>query len=206
MRIRLTERIVALTAERTSLSLLELARAHDDEAWGQLVHLYGPLVHRWCLRAGLNDADTADVFQETFRAVAANLEGFSPQRSVGSFRSWLRSIVRSKVNDHFRLRQKQTFGQGGTEANIQLANVEDQVEDDSEEDAETDNALVVRRAMAMIKPEFSEQNWNAFCEIVIQGNSATDVAKRLGVAPQTIRQANYRIRRRLRVVLKDLVD
>ena len=99
--------------QSTSLSLLQRARANDEQAWSQLVVLYGPLVHRWCKRSMLKDEDIADIFQETFRAVAANLDSFSPTRSVGSFRSWLRTIVRSKVADHFRRLNQQPAGQGG---------------------------------------------------------------------------------------------
>jgi DNA-directed RNA polymerase specialized sigma24 family protein len=58
----------------------------------------------------------------------------------------------------------------------------------------------------LIKPEFSAQNWAAFEKVAMEGHSATEIAKSLNVNPQTIRQANYRIRRRLRGVLQDLVD
>src|SRR5688572_25302334 len=82
------------TSEPTSLSLLQRARANDQQAWRQLVHLYGPLVHRWCRRAGLPEEDAADVFQETFRAVARELAAFRPARPTGSFRCWLRAVAR----------------------------------------------------------------------------------------------------------------
>lgn len=193
-------------SDPTSLSLLSKVRSNDDQAWQHLVHLYGPLVHRWCRRAGLNEADTADVFQETFRAVASHIETFTPSKGVGSFRSWLRAIVRSKVNDHFRRIQRQPVGQGGSEGQLRMAAVIDHFDHDTEDEAEADHAVVVRRAMEMIQPEFNERNWAAFIAVAIDGESATDVAQRLGVQPQTVRQANYRIRRRLRVILQDLGD
>ena len=54
----------------TSSSLLVRVKARDQEAWGRLVRLYGPLVAFWIRRAGLQDADARDVFQEVFAAVA----------------------------------------------------------------------------------------------------------------------------------------
>src|SRR5687767_549166 len=90
--------------EPTSPSLLQRARTHDQDAWRQIVHLYGPLVYRWCGRTGLREEDAADVFQETFRAVARELPAFRPARPTGSFRCWLRAIVRTKIADHFRNR------------------------------------------------------------------------------------------------------
>lgn len=191
--------------EPTSLSLLKRACARDQEAWRQLVHLYGPLVHRWCRRAGLRDEDTADVFQETFRAVARELAAFRPIRPEGSFRSWLRTVVRTKVADHFRQWQQQPAGQGGTDAQRRLADVADLLPADGDDDAPGENALVVRRALDLVRPEFSGANWAAFWQVAIEGQSAVEVARRLNVQPQAIRQANYRIRRRLRLVLQDLM-
>ena len=61
-------RVPANAFDPTSMSLLQRARSNDQEAWHQIVHLYGPLVHKWCRRSNLQDDDLADVFQETFRS------------------------------------------------------------------------------------------------------------------------------------------
>lgn len=190
----------------TSMSLLQRARSDDQEAWHQIVHLYGPLVHRWCRRSNLKDDDLADVFQETFRSVASHLKTFAPTREVGSFRSWLRTICRTKVADHFRKLNQQPAGQGGTDANFQMNSVPDPLGDDDEEEAGEDHALIVQRAMDLIKPEFSEQNWKAFLRVAMDGCSAVEVAESINVNAQVVRQANYRIRRRLRLVLQDLIE
>jgi RNA polymerase sigma-70 factor (ECF subfamily) len=196
--------------EPTSLSLLVRARASDEEAWRQIVHLYGPLVHRWCKRSGLDDNDLADVFQESFRAVAKNLQGFAPNKSVGAFRSWLSTIVRTKIADHFRRRAQHPGGQGGTAAQLHLAEMADPLHDgrfdESDADIASDRALVVRQAMELIKPQFTPQNWQAFWQVAVEGRSAVDVAEQLGVNAQAVRQANYRIRRRLREILEGLLD
>lgn len=190
--------------ETTSLSLLGRAKAKDNDAWEQLVHLYGPLVEKWCRKYGLQDDDVADVFQETFRTVSKHIESFVPGRSVASFRSWLKTIVRTRTMDHFRRTKRQVPGAGGTDAMGRIASVADPISDEDEEASE--NAIVVQRAMEMIRPEFAPRNWEAFKEVALKGASAVEVAKRLGVEPQTIRQANYRIRRRLKLILEDLVQ
>ena len=78
--------------------------------------------------------------------------------------------------------------------------------DDDEEEAGEDHALLVQRAMDMIKSEFSEQNWAAFLRVVTEGCSAVEFAEAINVNAQVVRQANYRIRRRLRLVLQDLIE
>ena len=87
-----------------------------------------------------------------------------------------------------------------------MADVADPYSDDEEEEAASEEAIVVQRAMELIRKEFDPRNWKAFERVALKGESATDVANELGVAPQTIRQANYRIRRRLKLILEDLVE
>jgi len=196
----------------TSVSLLQRARSDDQEAWSQIVHLYGPLVQKWCRQSGLQDDDLADVFQETFRSVSSHIKSFKPLREAGSFRSWLRTIVRTKIADHFRSMGRQPSGQGGTEASLRIGNVVDPLVDDDplgEDDRQSaadEHTMIVQRAMELIRPEFSERNWQAFLKVAIDGHSAIEIAEALGVRPQVIRQANYRIRRRLRLVLQDLIE
>ena len=48
---------------------------------------------------GLREDDAADVFQEVFQSVAAHLSAFRRDRSGDTFRGWLRTITRNKVND-----------------------------------------------------------------------------------------------------------
>lgn len=194
--------------DQTSMSLLHRAQQNEEAAWSQLIDLYAPLINAWCKRMGLNTDDTADVFQDTCRAVSNNLKTFVPTRSVGSFRSWLKTIVRTKAIDHFRKLNQQPAGTGGTDAQLRMANVIDPLDDDDddEEQAEQDHTLVVQRAMELIRPDFSVQNWKSFQMVAIDGLAATEVAELIGTNAQAIRQANYRIRRRLRLVLRDLVD
>src|SRR5262249_59291958 len=72
-------------ASATSLSLLERLRADDPDAWNRLVRLYGPLVLYWGRRAGLNEADAADLLQDVFRSVAGARGRVPPQRPADDF-------------------------------------------------------------------------------------------------------------------------
>src|SRR5438270_9944297 len=94
------------TGTTTSLSLLQRARGRDPEAWRRVVQLYSPLVFSWARRAGLGDADAADLVQEVWRAVVSALERFQRDRQSGTFRGWLWTVTRNKIHDHFRDRQQ----------------------------------------------------------------------------------------------------
>jgi RNA polymerase sigma-70 factor (ECF subfamily) len=168
--------------------------------------LYGPLVEKWCRRFNLSNEDTADVFQDTFSTVSRHIVDFSPQRSAASFRSWLKTIVRTRAIDHLRKKARHVDASGGTAAQMKIADLPDPFTEDSEEEDHADDALIVHRAMELVKSEFDPRNWSAFEQVALKGRSATEVAAELNVAAQTIRQANYRIRRRLRLILEDLVE
>ena len=72
--------------------------AADHEAWCRFTAIYRPLIYRVARRAGLQDADAADVTQDVFRSIARSIDGFQCERSKGSFRGWLVSTGRKPMN------------------------------------------------------------------------------------------------------------
>src|SRR5262249_61285976 len=90
-----------------------------------MVHLYTPLLYRWCAGSGLRGADADDVLQEVFRAAATHLDGFRRDRPGDSFRGWLRVITRNMVLLHFRKSGRQPQASGGSDAYAQLEAVAD---------------------------------------------------------------------------------
>ena len=69
----------------------------------------------------LQTADTADIVQEVFLAVATHVSGFRKQSSRDTFRGWLRTITRNKIHDHFRRLGREPEGEGGTQAGMRAA-------------------------------------------------------------------------------------
>ena len=63
---------MADSAQGTSLTLLERARAHDEQAWTRLVRLYEPMIRSWCRRGGLQESDVNDVVQEVCRSALSD--------------------------------------------------------------------------------------------------------------------------------------
>src|SRR5436853_6854235 len=93
----MTDARVEIDGTATPLSLLQKVRGRDQQAWNQLVDLYGPMVYDWCLRAGLQPADAADVGQDVFMPVARAIGEFRRDRPGDSFRGWLYTITRRKI-------------------------------------------------------------------------------------------------------------
>jgi RNA polymerase sigma-70 factor, ECF subfamily len=187
----------------TSRSLLAGARARDAEAWERMVALYAPLVFHWCRQWGLPPDDTADVFQEVFQAVAAHIGGFRREKSSDTFRGWLRTITRNKVNDYYRRRQHEPGGVGGSEARVLLSQLPDAADDDVQSDEVAENALL-HRALDQVRGEFEPRTWQAFWRTAVEGRTAADVAAELAMSAGAVRVAKSRVLHRLRAALGDL--
>ena len=81
-----------LVENRESSSGLSLAirlRQDSNNAWSELVELYGPLVESWSAKAGLVPTDREDIAQEVFLSVHRSINRFDPTIPGATFRGWL---------------------------------------------------------------------------------------------------------------------
>ncbi|MBI1902542.1 MAG: sigma-70 family RNA polymerase sigma factor [Planctomycetia bacterium] len=168
--------------------------------------LYVPLVYSWAQRGGLQASDAADVVQEVFRVVAARIASFRGDRPGDSFRGWLWGITKNKLREHFR---KTTFGEaaaGGTAALERLKSLAAGLPDDSSAlDDASSRAFIMRKAMQAVRIEFEETTWRAFWRSAVEDQATADIAADLGLSVAAVRQAKYRVLRRLRQELQGLV-
>jgi RNA polymerase sigma-70 factor (ECF subfamily) len=190
----------------TSLSLLAAARAQDQRAWERLALLYEPLIHEWCRRSQVSTTDALDIAQDVLGAVWKGLGEFRKERPQDTFRGWLRTITRNKIRDHFRRRKQQATAVGGSAAQQQFQEVPDLLADDTAEVSLADDRIVCNRALELVRVEFEPATWAAFWKTVVDGQSAVDAAESLGVSAGSVRQSKYKVLRRLRCELGDLLS
>jgi RNA polymerase sigma-70 factor (ECF subfamily) len=186
----------------TSSGLLARVQAKDQDAWRKLVRLYGPLVDYWIRQSQLQAADAEDVFQEVFRAVAANVGTFRHDRASGTFRGWLRTITRRKLTDYFRRLEKGVQTTGGADAQHALADLPFPGNDDPGESQEVET--IQRRVLELVRAEFEERTWQAFWRTTVEGQNTRDAGTELGMSPEAVRMARSRVLRRLREEMEGL--
>jgi RNA polymerase sigma-70 factor (ECF subfamily) len=185
----------------TSTGLLARLRAQDSAAWARLARLYGPLVYSWCRRRGLQESDAGDIVQEVFRAVLGHIAAYE-HKPGSTFRGWLWTITRNKILDFHRRAQRQPEAIGGSDAQAKLQQLPE-VLDESEAGTSTTGNLV-RRALALIRPEFTDATWQAFWRVMMLGQSPADAAAELGLSLNAVYIAKSRVLRRLREELGDV--
>ena len=188
-------------AGTTSSRLLQGLRLRSETSWKRLTSLYGPLVFFWCRRHGLDDADSADVFQEVFSAIWLGIAGFQHEPHRGRFRTWLWTIARHKISDHYR---RQAALGGRTEELGEVA-IPEQPPEDSEADHKHELQGLFRRAVETVRADFENRTWEAFWRVTVEGQPCAEVAAALAMSRNGVRQAKSRVLRRLREEMGDLL-
>lgn len=194
------------TARTTSLSLLARVRARDESAWTRLVHIYKPLVKRWCRKWSLQRSDVADISQEVFSGVAIGIDGFRKDKPEDSFRGWLWTITRNKINDYYRRRNRDAQAAGGTDAQVALQQMPEQLAEERDVDSLTASESPVHRALELIRIEFEDRTWQAFWAVAVEGRVPADVATDLGMERMAVYKAKSRVMAKLRDELEGLVE
>ena len=69
-----------------------------------------------------------------------------------------------------------------------------------------DNAGLIRRALDLIRGDFEATSFQAFWRVAVDGITPADAAAEVGLSVFAVYQAKYRILRRLKVELRELVD
>jgi RNA polymerase sigma-70 factor (ECF subfamily) len=192
--------------DTTSLSLLVRVKAQDAAAWQRLVDLYSPLLLSWFRRCGLDGEDANDLLQEVFKAVAANIARFRRQRPGDTFRGWLRVVARNQIRLHFRREAHRPRATGGTTAQARLQELPDEDVDDADSSDAQDASDLFCRGLELIRSEFEDRTWRAFWLLVVEGRSSDDVCREFQMTPGALRQAKYKVLRRLRAELGDVLE
>jgi RNA polymerase sigma-70 factor (ECF subfamily) len=188
-------------APRTRATLVVRLRDHrDSAAWAEFVELYGPLVRGLARRAGLQAADAADLEQEVFRAVAAAIETYDPDPSLGSFRGWLHRIARNLMINWLAARKRQPVGTGDSGMALRLAERPDPAAspDDTAVYDEAFRRRLFRWAADRVRPRVQDSTWRAFWGTAVEGKPAGDVAAELGLSVGAVYVHRNRVMARIR--------
>lgn len=187
----------------TSTSLLLRVRGNDSMAWERFVRLYTPLIYSWSRQFGLQPGDAEDVCQD---ALASVLRTMPRYERIGSFRAWLWQIVRRRVQDLYRKRGRQPQAGGGTDFHERIVSIPDSPADDS-------GIVLTLRTLSLVECQFEPTTWRAFWLMVVEQQSALEVARQLGWCEEgeqrgaaRVRQAKARVVRCVREEFGELLD
>ena len=183
---------------------MEGVRRLDPDSWSRLVGAFGPIVYQWCRVSGVGASEASDVVQDVFVSVARGIGGFERQKEQGSFRSWLATITRNRIRDHFRRVAKREAAEGGTDA---WQRMQQQIDDlDSTVDTASVEQPLLRHVLTAVQGEFEPKTWQAFWRSTVDNRQASGVAQELGLSVASVYQAKSRVLRRIRQRLAEMPD
>lgn len=188
----------------TSLTLLSKIEAHDPDAWERFVRLYAPLVYSWARNAGVDASEVADIAQEVFAVVARKIPQFERDRCTnGGFRAWMWGITRIRILDHFRKRSRAIPVEGGSEARRRMQELQQQADEPDSINGNDPQQLILQTAIGILQSTADPMTWKAFWYMAVDGRQARDIGGELGMTARAVRQAKYRVSRKLRLLLGD---
>lgn len=181
---------------RASL-LVQIRDGSNHGAWQEFMRLYGPVVYGFARKRGLQDADAADLMQDVMRSVSTSIGRLDYDRNQGAFRGWLFTITRNKVFNFLSARRIRPQGSGDSTTNRMLDSHPD--DNDGSEVWEVEyQRRIAAIAMDRVKGEFQENTWKAFWLTAVEGISAGDAGKQVGMSPGAIYVAKSRVLARLK--------
>lgn len=183
---------------QTRVSLLARIRnLNDGLAWSEFVRLYAPLVHSYGMKNGLQDADAADLAQDTLRLVMRAAPEFVYDPSKGTFRGWLFTIARNEIRKFSNRKKRTLLGSGDSNVH-QLLEIKPSPDDSEEEWNREYQMNLFRWAAEKVQGEFREKTWQAFWRTVIQQQEIEIVAQDLDLSLGAVYIARSRITTRIR--------
>jgi RNA polymerase sigma factor (sigma-70 family) len=186
----------------TSATLLSTLRRQpgDADAWARFVRTYGPRIHRWCQRWGLQEADAQDVTQSVLLGFLRRSGSFEYDHSR-QFRGWLHAVAYSSWREVLKRRRRGDQGLGGDDAGrIEAVEARDDVADLIEAEYSQE---MLRGAMEQVRARIEPRTWEAFRLLNIEGLSGQDAASRLGMKLGSAYAASAKVRRLLREALRN---
>ena len=176
--------------------LVSLAKSGNDDAFSELLELYGALLeamsHRYS--EGLPAEDRRDLRQESAIAFCRALERFNPAEGV-AFGYFAKVCVENRLID---CRRKLTNNPTGRAVPLEddpaLPAAE---EDPSRYILERENYLALCERIRETLSDYENRIWT----MVISGRTPSEIAQNLGVDRKSVENAIARVRRKLRKVL-----
>ncbi len=188
---------MAESPETRASLLIRLAEPSDQAAWSDFVRIYEPVVMRLAMRRGMQACDAQDLCQEVMTRVAQSIAKWNPQRERGSFRSWLVTVTRNLVIDHFRKQLRRP----GLISEMALDAVDAPAALPSEFEREEERQIFLWAA-EKARENFTQSTWLAFWMTCVDGQSPQAVAQRLELSVGAVYIARSRVMARLRDIVQ----
>lgn len=190
--------------------IARLKNWQDQASWQDFFDTYWKLIYGLARKFGLNDEDAQDVVQETMVSVANHMPNFKYDPQIGSFKSWLRTLIRWRIMDHIRKRGAAVTVpiQGETETGEEPSGVKDLADTGSqtiEQAYEQEwQKNLLDAAVAKVKRKLDPQRYQIFDFYVNKEWPPEKVAATFKISVDQVYLAKHRITEMIKTEAKRL--
>lgn len=167
-------------------------------SWEMFWDRYVPLIKGFARRAGAGEEETDDIAQEVMANFFKAASRFEYDPAAGRFRGYLKACTLNTMRSRWRRQNREVDIDAGTDIVIADENhAEHEWEQEWIRSAIARALEIVRRNTSM-----SDQSWEAFELYGRREIPITEVADRLEMTPEAIRQVKSRISRLVRIEIE----
>ena len=183
--------------------LTRLRNPADQQAWGDFAQLYQPLILRFAMSRGLQEADAWDISQRVLWTVARAAEDWQLGRESGSFRGWLARVTSNAVINLVQ-RESKHRGSGRTSVRELLKQRPEPAADLSIAWRDERRCEMFRLAAARVRSRFTAEVWTLFWRTAIGGEEIETVASELKKSIGAAYAARSRVLAAIRRVVSEI--
>ena len=180
--------------------IAEYANGDDAAEWARFVELYTPVIRAFiCAREDIGEADADDVVQEIFVRLVDVLRTGTYRSERGRFRAYLGTMVRRLLIDRHRRALARGAGETISAEDVEI------LDETPDAAAYVDLHLMEARHAAAVEHVLSRTMLDvrtvaAYRAYALNGEPADEVAARLGLTPNALRQIKHRVGRMIAAV------
>ncbi len=165
--------------------LVQACLEGDERAWEGMVRTHTRRIYNYCLRYTGRRDEADDLTQEIFVRIYRNLSSF--RADTGSLQSWILSVARNLIVDHYRKERRYRTWVGSEE--METLQVEDrQAPDPGRAFEQAEASYMVSLALTSLSPNLRE----AIKLRDLEGMSYQQVAETTGVSEGTVKSRLFR--------------
>lgn len=172
-----------------------------QSAWREFFHRYAPPLYRVARRQGLGAEDADDIVQQVMVAVSAHIGEFRYDRDRGRFRQWVKTIAANKIRDLFRHRQAAPDRVSLSSSGLDCPSDRPGIGELWESEWRAQDLLW---CLDQVRRDIAPRRYEAFELYVLQGVSAEDTGRRLGMTKTHVYVTRTQVVKRIRELMKQL--
>jgi RNA polymerase sigma factor (sigma-70 family) len=188
----------ASSLARSDAELVRDCRRGDQSAWDDLVARYQRLIYAIPRRAGLNDEQAADVFQEVFLTLFEKLDEIEQPEKI---RSWIVTTAKFKTWAAVRAAKGLYSPETEEEMELEMANLVDQSPLADEVLIELEQQHLIRTAIERLEERCQKILSMLYLSAAVA--SYSEVAAVVGVGETSISPLRSRCLKKLEKLLSD---